>query len=77
MKKFTQTAVLIAGLAGLAACSSVNSTDYQGRTAGHTGGYGMSSDAKMSSDSSVDEALAMCQERARRLEDMNKSCYRK
>lgn len=77
MKKFAQIAVLMAGLAGLAACSSVNSTDYQGRTAGHTGGYGMSSEKTMSNDSSLDDALAMCQERARRLEDMNKSCYRK
>jgi len=38
MKKFVQSAVLIAGLA---ACASDNTTDYQGRTAGHMDGKDM------------------------------------
>jgi len=62
MKKFVQTAVLIAGLAGLSACAATaDTTGYEGRTAG----------------SSVSSALAACNERVRRLEEMNKACYRK
>lgn len=62
MKTFVQTLVLVAGLAGLSACASnADSTNYQGRTAGDT----------------YSSALAACEERVRRLEEMNKSCYRK
>jgi curli biogenesis system outer membrane secretion channel CsgG len=61
MKKFVQTAVLIAGLAGLSACASGDAATYDGRTAGDT----------------YSSALAACEERVKRLEEMNKSCYRK
>jgi hypothetical protein len=36
-----------------------------------------SSDAAMSNSSSYEAALADCQERVARLEEMNRSCYRK
>ena len=76
MKKFAQTAILIAGLAGLSACASnanttQNSVPYGNRTAGH-GTMATIDEAPIMSG-----ALASCQERARRLEDMNRSCYRK
>lgn len=61
MKTFVQTLVLVSALAGLSACASGQAGTYEGRTA--TG--------------SVAEQLAACQERVRRLEDMNKACYRK
>jgi N-methylhydantoinase B/oxoprolinase/acetone carboxylase alpha subunit len=62
MKKFAQMTILIAGLAGLSACASNNTYgDYEGRTAG----------------SDVNAQIAACQERVRRLEEMNKACYRK
>lgn len=62
MKKFVQTAVLIAGLAGLSACAATN--DYQGSTTRTAG-------------SDVSSQLAACHERVARLESMNKACYRK
>lgn len=62
MKKFAQTAILIAGLAGLSACASSNyDSDYEMRTAG----------------GDVTSQIAACQERVKRLEAMNKQCYRK
>lgn len=78
MKKFAQTAVLIAGLAGLSACAgngtmNQNTVPYGNRTAGQGTMVNVDEDAPILSSG----ALASCQERARRLEDMNRSCYRK
>jgi hypothetical protein len=61
MKTFVQTLVLVAGIAGLSACASSDADTYEGRTAG----------------SSMSSELAACNERVRRLEEMNKACYRK
>ena len=72
MKKFAQTAVLVAGLVGLSACASDNGVgSYGDRTAG---------DKTVFSGKVYDtsgDALAACNERVRRLEEMNRSCYRK
>lgn len=81
MKKLAYTAVLIAGLAGLTACAGTadqNSVPYGNRTAGHA----VMANVNKSEDTTVVDAdltaeLAACEERARRLEDMNRSCYRK
>ena len=62
MKKFTQMTILIAGLAGLSACAATgDKMGYSERTAG----------------GDVSAQIAACQERVRRLEQMNKACYRK
>ena len=63
MKKFAQTAILIAGLAGLSACAATDdySGNYEMRTAG----------------GDITTQIAACQERVKRLEAMNKQCYRK
>ena len=61
MKKFAQMTILIAGLAGLSACAA---TSESGDFEGRTAGEASSQ-------------LAACQERVRRLEEMNKACYRK
>jgi hypothetical protein len=62
MKKFAQTAILIAGLAGLSACAATADTSaYEGRTAG----------------GSIAAQIDACNERVARLEAMNKACYRK
>lgn len=72
MKKFAQTAILIAGLVSLSACASSNGVgDYGNRTAGDKTVY-----AGKVYDTSGD-ALSACHERVRRLENMNKACYRK
>ena len=71
MKKFAQTAVLLAGLIGLSACATDGTGTYGDRTAGKKTVF-----SGTTYDSSMD-ALAACNERVRRLEDMNKSCYRK
>lgn len=63
MKKFAQVAVLIAGLAGLSACATSDASTDSARTAG--------------ADSQYMNDLNMCKERVRRLEEMNKACYRK
>jgi len=67
MKKFAQTAILIAGLAGLSACASSGSEpeDFEGRTAGSV------------DTAAYYQALEDCRERVARLEEMNKQCYRK
>jgi len=62
MKKFAQTAIVIAGLAGLSACASDRTDTYNARTA---------------NSGTTANALNMCQERENRLLAMNKSCYRK
>ena len=65
MKKFAQTAVLIAGLAGLSACATSDAGERNmDRTAG-------------SVDRQYVDELQLCNERVRRLEEMNKACYRK
>lgn len=65
MKKFAQTAILIAGLAGLSACATSDAGERNmDRTAGGVERQSV-------------EALNICNERVRRLEEMNKSCYRK
>jgi len=72
IKTFAQTAILVAGLAGLSACasSSQNSQPVGSRTAGSKIFAGQVYD-------SASDALAACQERVRRLEDLNRACYRK
>jgi hypothetical protein len=79
MKKFVQTAVLVAGLAGLSACATDDVwTPYGSRTAGEAEMSMYDMEGTTSAPAMVnDGSLAMCQERARRLEDMNRSCYRK
>ena len=63
MKTFVQTLILVAGVAGLSACATSDaSTTYTPRTAG---------------SADISSALAACEERVRRLEELNKSCYRK
>jgi len=65
MTKFVQTAVLIAGLAGLSACATSDAGERNmDRTAGGV-------------ERNNIEAINICNERVRRLEEMNKSCYRK
>jgi len=72
MKKFAQSAILVAGLIGLSACAGQDVwTPYGSRTAGEGKEF-----AGKVYDSSND-ALMACQERVRRLESMNRSCYRK
>jgi len=72
MKKFAQTAVLVAGLIGLSACASDDGIgSYGGRTAGDKTVFS----GKVYDTSS--DALSACNERVRRLEEMNRSCYRK
>lgn len=61
MKKFAQTAILIAGLAGLSACATGDTYEFGDRTAGGT----------------IAQQIAACNERVARLEEMNKACYRK
>lgn len=75
MKKFAQTAILIAGLTGLSACSTNDVwTPYGSRTAGDND----VAEVTYSAPAAVNTgALSSCQERARRLESMNKTCYRK
>lgn len=74
MKKFVQTAVLVAGLAGLSACAGDDVwTPYGSRTAGDK----EVAEVTYTAPAVDTSALAQCQERARRLEGMNKSCYRK
>jgi len=78
MKKFAQTAILVAGLAGLSACATDDVwTPYGTRTAGE--GMEMTMDApKAAPTSNADmSALKMCRERENRLLAMNKNCYRK
>lgn len=79
MKKFAQTAVLIAGLAGLSACASNDVwTPYGTRTAGDgVKASAMSAPATMSATKGQMDELRMCRERENRLLAMNKSCYRK
>jgi hypothetical protein len=77
MKKFAQTAVIIAGVIGLSACAGTAPTEpYGDRTAGDPNMRSMSQPA-MRSDNGDMEALNMCLERESRLKSMNKSCYRK
>ncbi len=61
MKKFAQMSILVAGLAGLSACAATHDST----------GY----DGRTAGETS--SSLAACQERVRRLEQMNKACYRK
>lgn len=73
IKTFAQTAILVAGLAGLSACASTgaqNSQPVGDRTAGSKVFAGQVYD-------NAGDALAACQERVRRLEDLNRACYRK
>ena len=70
MKKFAQTAVLVAGLVGLSACASDGVSSYGDRTAGDKTFAGTTYD-------NTGDALTACNERVRRLEEMNKGCYRK
>lgn len=78
MKKFAQTAVLVAGLIGLSACAG-NSNDvwqpYGTRTAGDNSEVAYVAPAV--SNSGDVQTLKMCMERENRLLAMNKSCYRK
>jgi hypothetical protein len=78
MKKFAQTAILIAGLAGLSACAADSSdvwTPYGKRTAGHAELNDLDMEGRATA---VDtSALKVCRERETRLEAMNRSCYRK
>ena len=77
MKKFVQTAVLIAGLAGLSACASSDVwTPYGSRTAGE-GEEVAYKPAAVKANSGDMETLKMCLERENRLMAMNKACYRK
>ncbi len=76
MKKFAQTAVLVAGLVGLSACASSDTwTPYGSRTAGSIS-EGTVSDTVFTRAGNSD-ALNVCLERENRLMAMNKSCYRK
>jgi hypothetical protein len=78
MKKFAQTAVLIAGLAGLSACASHGDDTYGDRTAGNKTMYSGQMDNTMTRATNAQmETLNMCLERESRLEEMNKACYRK
>jgi hypothetical protein len=80
MKKFAQTAILIAGLAGLSACANNDVwTPYGSRTAGHNSEVEMMTKAPAVDMSSRGDmsALRMCRERENRLLNMNKNCYRK
>lgn len=71
MKKFAQTALVLAGLVGLSACASDADVwkPYGTRTAGDLG------EVRYSSNNS--DALKVCLERENRLLAMNKACYRK
>lgn len=72
MKKFAQTALLVAGLVGLSACASSDTwTPYGTRTAGNNG-----EEAYVPANADV-QTLKMCIERENRLMELNKSCYRK
>ena len=74
MKKFAQTAILIAGLVGLSACTHNDVwTPYGDRTAGEGSEVSVASNE----DAAAMETLQMCLERENRLLEMNKSCYRK
>lgn len=76
MKKFAQTAVLIAGLAGLSACAGQDVwTPYGSRTAGE--GQEVAYRAPSSVNKGDMDSLKVCLERENRLLAMNKSCYRK
>ena len=78
MKKFAQTAVLVAGLAGLSACASDDVwTPYGSRTAGEGMEATYTAPARDTMVSGDEEALQMCLERENRLKAMNNSCYRK
>jgi hypothetical protein len=81
MKKFAQTAILVAGLAGLSACASHGDTTYGDRTAGEkTFLEGQTRTETVSRSTANDgdmRTLQMCLEREQRLMDMNKACYRK
>jgi len=64
MKKFAQMTILIAGLAGLSACATSDAGERNmDRTAGGV--------------ERVEADLQICNERVRRLEEMNRACYRK
>lgn len=76
MKKFAQTAVLVAGLVGLSACSSNDVwKPYGSRTAGDMGETAYV--APVAVNNGDVKTLQMCMERENRLLAMNKSCYRK
>lgn len=76
MKKFAQTAVIVAGLVGLSACANNDTwTPYGSRTAGDNGE--MAYVAPTVSNNGDVKTLQMCLERENRLLAMNKSCYRK
>lgn len=76
MKKFAQTAVLVAGLVGLSACAGNDVWQpYGSRTAGDNGEVAYTP-AQSNSGGDV-KTLQMCLERENRLLAMNKSCYRK
>ena len=79
MKKFAQTAILVAGLVGLSACAGNNDVWVpQGvRTAGDATVADIQPAPRAAVSSATSGALASCQERARRLEGLNRSCYRK
>lgn len=77
MKKFAQTAVLVAGLAGLSACAGQDVwTPYGSRTAGDNDVAVVEAPVTTPNYADMD-ALKVCQERENRLLAMNKSCYRK
>ncbi len=59
---FAHTTILIAGLAGLSACAATGEN------------YG---DSSRTAGDNVAAQIAACNERVRRLEEMNRSCYRK
>ena len=82
MKKFAQTAVLVAGLVGLSACAGNDVwKPYGSRTAGSNSEVTYSGSSVSVPSVSVNagdmETLKMCMERENRLLAMNKSCYRK
>ena len=84
MKKFAQSAILVAGLIGLSACGSMNPSEpYGERTAGSVykaGEKDMDRTAGQVDEVVVDvdvDALNICLEREKRLTAMNHSCYRK
>ncbi len=75
MKKFAQTAILIAGLAGLSACAASQADTYGDRTAGDGGERAYV--ATSNGEAGDVQTLQMCLERENRLLEMNRSCYRK
>jgi len=82
MKKFAQTAVLVAGLVGLSACASDDVwTPYGTRTAGEGTEINYEAPRTVRPAPVADEFdttdLRMCRERENRLLSMNRECYRK